>query len=68
MIYRGLPPNYTLGLNLNEEVQRTGLKESEVEARYRDTVENHRLYSSEEEVEAVVQDLETEERTRQAGR
>jgi len=68
VIYRGLPPNYTFGLNLNEEVQRTGLKESEVEARYRDTVENHRLYSSEEEVEAVVQDLETEEPTRQAGR
>jgi PPM family protein phosphatase len=60
VIYRGLP--YTpLGLDLNEEVQRTGLEESEVEERYRDAVENHRLYSSEEQAEEVVRGLETEE-------
>ena len=60
VVYRGLP-YAPLGFELNEEVQRTGLKESDVESRFRDAVENHRLYSSEEQAEAVVRDLETEE-------
>jgi protein phosphatase len=58
-IYRGLPPNYTMGLNLNEEVRRTGLVESDIQERYRSTIEKHRLYSSEEEIEEVVRDLES---------
>jgi hypothetical protein len=47
-----------LGYQLNEEVRRTGLEESEVQERYRDDIENHKLYSSEEEAEDVVRDLE----------
>ena len=57
VIYRGLPYE-PLGLKLNEEVRRTGLEESDVEERFRDDVENHKLYSSEEQAEAVVRDLE----------
>ena len=60
VIYRGLP-YAPLGLDLNEEVRRTGLGESEIEARYRDVIESHRLYSSEEQAEEVVQGLEAEE-------
>jgi PPM family protein phosphatase len=60
VIYRGLP-YAPLGLNLNEEVQRTGLEESEVEGRYREVIENHRLYSSEEQTEEVVSGLEDED-------
>jgi PPM family protein phosphatase len=60
VIYRGLP-YAPLGLDLNEEVRRTGLGESEVEERYRDAVENHRLYSSEEQAEEIVRGLEAEE-------
>ena len=60
VVYRGLP--YTVGgFELNEEVRRTGLEESNVEERFRDDVENHRLYSSEEQAEAVVRDLEDRE-------
>src|SRR5215212_7118088 len=50
VIYRGLP-YAPLGLDLNEEVRRTGLRESEIEARYREVIESHRLYSSEEQAE-----------------
>ncbi len=57
VIYRGLP-YAPLGLELNEEIRRTGLEESNVEERFRDAVENHRLYSSEEQAETVAQDLE----------
>jgi PPM family protein phosphatase len=57
VIYRGLP-YAPFGLELNEEVRRTGLEESDVEERFRDDVESHKLYSSEEQVEAVVRDLE----------
>jgi serine/threonine protein phosphatase PrpC len=57
VIYRGLPYE-PLGLKLNEEVRRTGLEESDVEERFRDDVEDHKLYSSEEQAEAVVRDLE----------
>jgi PPM family protein phosphatase len=60
VIYRGLP-YAPLGLDLNEEVRRTGLEESEVEERYRDAIENHRLYSSEEQAEEIVRGLEAEE-------
>jgi hypothetical protein len=51
-------------LNLKEEVQRTGLEESEVEGRYREIIESHRLYSSEEQAEEVVSGLEAEDRGR----
>ncbi|MBA4116219.1 MAG: hypothetical protein H0X71_07220 [Rubrobacter sp.] len=57
VVYRGLP-YAPLGLELNEEIRRTGLEESNVEERFRDAVENHRLYSSEEQAEAVARDLE----------
>ena len=57
VIYRGLP-YAPLGLRLNEEVRRTGLEESNVEERFRDDVETHKLYSSEEQAETVVRDLE----------
>ena len=60
VIYRGLP-YAPLGLDLNEEVRRTGLGESEIEARYREVIESHRLYSSEEQAEEVVHGLEAEE-------
>jgi PPM family protein phosphatase len=60
VIYRGLP-YAPLGLDLNKEVRRTGLGESEVEERYRDAIENHRLYSSEEQAEEIVRGLEAEE-------
>jgi PPM family protein phosphatase len=60
VIYRGLP-YAPLGLDLNEEVRRTGLEESEVEERYREAIENHRLYSSEEQAEEIVRGLEAEE-------
>jgi serine/threonine protein phosphatase PrpC len=56
VIYRGLP-YAPLGYELNEEVRRTNLQESEVEARYRDGIESHRLYPSEEQAEAAVRDL-----------
>ena len=57
VIYRGLP-YAPMGLELNEEIRRTGLEESNVEERFRGTVENHKLYSSEEQAEAVARDLE----------
>ena len=57
VVYRGLP--YTpWGLELSEEVRRTGLEEADVEERFRDDVEGHRLYPSEEQVEEVVRGLE----------
>lgn len=60
VIYRGLP--YTVGgVELNEQVRRTGLEESNVEERFRDAMEHHRLYSSEEQAETVVRDLEDRE-------
>lgn len=58
VVYQGLP-YAPLGYELNEEVRRTGLMESDVKERYRDEIENHRLYSSEEQVEDVVRDLES---------
>lgn len=57
VVYRGLP-YAPWGLELNEEVRRTGLEEADVEERFRDDVESHRLYSDEEQAEAVVRDLE----------
>lgn len=55
-IYQGLP-FAPLGYELNQEVKGTGLNESEIEPRYRDQIENHNLYSSEEQAEATVRDL-----------
>jgi serine/threonine protein phosphatase PrpC len=59
VVYRGLP-YAPWGLELSEEVRRTGLEEADVEERFRDDVENHRLYQSEEQVEEVVRGLEAE--------
>ncbi|CAA9451650.1 MAG: Protein serine/threonine phosphatase PrpC, regulation of stationary phase [uncultured Rubrobacteraceae bacterium] len=56
-VYRGLP-YAPWGLEFSEEVRRTGLEEADVEERFRDDVEDHRLYSSEEQVEEVVRGLE----------
>ena len=56
-VYRGLP-YAPWGLELSEEVRRTGLEEADVEERFRDDVEDHRLYPSEEQVEEVVRGLE----------
>jgi protein phosphatase len=63
VIYQGLPYE-PLGYGLYQEVQRTGLKEPDVQARYRDSIENHKLYSSKEQVEATVRDLKDQEQTR----
>ena len=63
VIYQGLPYE-PLGYGLYQEVQRTGLKESDIQARYRDPIENHKLYSSKEQVEATVRDLKDQEQTR----
>ena len=58
VVYRGLP-YAPLDYKLNEEIRRTGLTESDIKSRYRDEIENNRLYSSEEQVEEVVHDLES---------
>jgi serine/threonine protein phosphatase PrpC len=63
VIYQGLPYE-PLGYGLYQEVQRTGLKESDIQARYRDPIENHKLYSSKEQAEATVRALKDEEQTR----
>ena len=63
VIYQGLPYE-PLGYGLYQEVQRTGLKEPDVQARYRDPIENHKLYSSKEQAEATVRDLKDQEQTR----
>ncbi|MDP9455581.1 MAG: hypothetical protein CYG60_09940 [Actinobacteria bacterium] len=61
VIYRGLPEEYTLGYKLNEEFRRTDLRESEVGETYREPIDTHKLYSSREDAERVVQDLEDRE-------
>lgn len=58
VIYRGLPEDYTLGYTLNEELRRTDLRESEVAETYREPIDTHKLYSSREDAERVVRDLE----------
>lgn len=58
VIYRGLPEDYTLGYTLNEELQRTDLRETEVAETYREPIDTHKLYSSREDAERVVRDLE----------
>ena len=58
VIYRGLPENYTLGYTLNEELQRTSLRETEVAETYREPIDTHKLYPSREDAERVVRDLE----------
>jgi protein phosphatase len=60
VVYRGLP-YAPLGYALNEEVRRTGLTESQVQDRYRDEIETHKLYSSEEQADAVVGGLKASE-------
>ena len=57
VVYRGLP-YAPWGLGLSEEGRRTGLEEADVQERFRDDVEYHRLYPSEEQVEEVVRGLE----------
>ena len=64
VIYRGLPEEYTLGYKLNEEFRRTDLREPEVGEAYRGPIDTHKLYSSKEDAERVVGDLED----RQTGR
>jgi PPM family protein phosphatase len=56
VIYKGLPPDYTLGLDLNEEYRRTDLRYSEIEGPYRDRITSHEL-KSREEAENIVRDL-----------
>lgn len=68
VIYRGLPEEYTLGYTLNEELQRTDLRESEVGETYREPIETHKLYSSREDAERVVRDLEDRRTTEREGR
>ena len=60
VVYKGLP-YAPLNVELYEEVRRTDLKESEIEDRYREHIDNNKLYSSEEQAEAAVRDLEAEE-------
>jgi PPM family protein phosphatase len=60
VIYRGLPPEYTLGIPLYEEHQRTDLSESQVDELYRGQIVEHELKSL-EEAERVVRDLRAEE-------
>jgi serine/threonine protein phosphatase PrpC len=53
--YRGLP--YTpLGVELNGEWRRTGVKSSEVKTPYRGPIEDHKLYTQ-DEIEDVLRDL-----------
>jgi serine/threonine protein phosphatase PrpC len=63
VLYQGLPYD-PLGYGLYHEVERTGLKESDVQARYRDPIENHKLYSSKDQAEATVRDLKDQEQIR----
>jgi PPM family protein phosphatase len=64
VVYRGLP-YAPLDVALYEEVRRTDLKEAEIDSRYREHIENHKLYSSEEQAEAAVRGLEVEESAQQ---
>jgi PPM family protein phosphatase len=56
VIYNGLPEEYTLGLTLNQEIERTGLRRSEIQEPYRDRIESHELRTR-EEAENIVRDL-----------
>jgi len=60
VIYRGLPPEYTLGFPLYEEHQRTDLRESQLDELYRGQIVEHELKSL-EEADRVVRDLRAEE-------
>ncbi len=60
VIYRGLPPEFTLGFPLYEEYQRTDLRKSQVDELYRGQIIEHELKSL-EEAERVVRDLRVEE-------
>ena len=65
VIYRGLPEEYTLGYTLNEEFRRTDLSEPEVGEAYREPIDTHKLYSSSEDAERVVRDLEDRQTARE---
>jgi len=55
VLYQGIP--YSIGsLELNQEAERTGVKESEVDDPYRPPIKNHKLYTR-DEVDRVLQDL-----------
>jgi serine/threonine protein phosphatase PrpC len=54
--YRGLP-YAPLGIELNEEWRRTGIREGEIEEIYRSSIEDHRLYTR-DQVQHVIRDLE----------
>jgi protein phosphatase len=53
--YRGLP-YAPLGVELNQEWQRPGLRESEIKEPYEEPVENHKLYTK-DQAEKVLGDL-----------
>lgn len=56
VVYQGLPYQ-PLGIPLSREYERTGIREAEIAAPYRDEVSRNRLYSL-EEIESVVRGLE----------
>lgn len=53
--YRGLP-YAPLGVELNEEWRRTGIRESQIKGPYRDQIEGNRLYTR-DETERILRDL-----------
>jgi protein phosphatase len=53
--YRGLP-YAPLGVELNEEWRRTGIRESEIRGPYRDQIESNKLYTR-DETERILRDL-----------
>ena len=57
VIYNGLPEDYTLGITLNREVERTGLRRGEIQEPYRERIESHELRTR-EEAENIVRDLQ----------
>lgn len=56
VLYNGVPYD-VMGYELNEEVRRTGLEESDIGEPYQGPIRNHRLYT-EERVEEVLSGLE----------
>ena len=53
--YRGVP-YAPLGIELNQEWRRSGLKESEVKDPYKDPIKSHKLYTR-DQIERVLEDL-----------
>jgi protein phosphatase len=56
VLYNGVPYD-VMGYELNEEVRRTGLEDSDIGEPYQEPIRNHRLYT-EERVEEVLRGLE----------